>query len=61
MNKLFLLLTVIVQDSITLEESPLCQIQQFTERTAINTTFDFWWDGFNILWEMRFTGRKLLL
>ena len=49
MNKLFLLLTVIVQDSITLEESPLCQIQQFTERTAINTTFDFWWDGFNIL------------
>lgn len=49
MNKLFLLLTVMAQDSTILEQGSLHQIQQFTERTAINTTFDFWWDGFNIL------------
>ena len=49
MNKLLLQLTIIAQDSIPAEQNPLCQIQQFTERTAINTTFDFWWDGFNIL------------
>lgn len=49
MNNLSLLLTVMVQDSAMLEQGPLHHIQQFTERTAINTTFDFWWDGFNIL------------
>lgn len=34
MNKLLLQLTIIAQDSIFAEQNPLCQIQQFTERTA---------------------------
>lgn len=50
MNSLLLLLAPVVEDSvIALQSEPLSQIQRFTEVTASNTTFAFWWDGFNIL------------
>lgn len=50
MNSLLLLLAPVVEDSVTaLQSEPLSQIQRFTEVTASNTTFAFWWDGFNIL------------
>ena len=39
MNKLLLQLTIIAQDSIPAEQNPLCQIQQFTERTADYITY----------------------
>lgn len=50
MSSLLLFLTPVVEDSVILLQSePLNQIQRFTEVTAFNTTFAFWWDGFNIL------------
>lgn len=50
MKYLLLQLATVVEDSaIALQSEPLSQIQRFTEVTASNTTFAFWWDGFNIL------------
>jgi len=50
MKYLLLQLATVVEDSaIALQSEPLSQIQRFTEVTASNTIFTFWWDGFNIL------------
>lgn len=49
MNKLILLIASTVNDNPLLSSESLKHIQQYTLDTANNTTFVFWWDGFNIL------------
>ncbi len=41
--------SAVVVDSNWVNNDHLTNIQKFTEATAVNTTFEFWWDGFNIL------------
>lgn len=49
MKKLLLLFIAIINSNILLSNEPLDSIKYHTQRTAENTTFEFWWDGFNIL------------
>ena len=49
MDKIILLANAVVVDSNLVNYDHLTNIQEFTRATAQNTTFEFWWDGFNIL------------
>lgn len=49
MDKIILLANAVVVDSNLVNYDHLTNIQEFTRTTAQNTTFEFWWDGFNIL------------
>lgn len=49
MDKIILLANAVVVDSNLVNYDYLTNIQEFTRTTAQNTTFEFWWDGFNIL------------
>lgn len=49
MNNLILLIASTANDNPLLSNESLKHIQQYTLETAHNTTFEFWWDGFNIL------------
>ena len=49
MNKLIFLIASTANENPLLSSESLNHIQQYTLATANNTTFEFWWDGFNIL------------
>ena len=49
MNKLIFLIASTANENPLLSSESLKHIQQYTLETANNTTFEFWWDGFNIL------------
>ena len=49
MNRILLSVTAAAQDSMSASSDVLNLIQQFTEETARNTTFDFWIDGINLI------------
>lgn len=49
MSKILLSLTTAAKDSLLTSSDALSLIQQFTEETARNTTFDFWIDGINLI------------
>ena len=48
MNKLIFLIASTANENPLLSSESLKHIQQYTLETANNTTFEFWWDGFNI-------------
>lgn len=49
MKKLLLLFLATIYNNVLFPNEPLQHIRKYTEETAKNTTFEFWWDGFNIL------------
>ena len=49
MNKLIYFIATTVNEKTLPSSESLKHIQQYTLETANNTTFEFWWDGFNIL------------
>lgn len=49
MKKLLLSFIATVYSNVLFSNEPLQHIRKYTEETAKNTTFEFWWDGFNIL------------